>query len=64
MPNVAPFCFPSGIAMHSETPMMPKSFSFILTDIDGNRTFTTVLYFDEKAPQFLVDMMPKTRSKD
>lgn len=61
MPAIAPFCFPSGIKLHSETPSMPKSFSFILTDIDGNRTFTTVLYFDEEAPQFLRQMLPKIR---
>jgi hypothetical protein len=42
---------------------MPKSFSFILTDIDGNRTYTSVLFFDEAAPDFLKDMVPRLKTK-
>ena len=42
---------------------MPLSFSFILTDVDGNRTYTTVLYFDEGAPQYLKNKIPIGRSK-
>lgn len=41
---------------------MPKSFSFILTDIDGNRTFTSVLHFDEAAAPFLKALVPKGKS--
>jgi hypothetical protein len=48
-PHIAQFCFPSGIQLHSD-PQIPKAFSFILTDADGTRTYTTVLFFDEVAP--------------
>ena len=62
IPNIAPFCFPSGIQL-SLSPSMPKSFSFILTDIDGNRTYTSVLFFDEAAPDFLKEMVPRLKTK-
>jgi hypothetical protein len=50
MAQIAMFAFPSGITMHNEQPEIPKSFSFILTNADGRRTYTTVLTFDEAIP--------------
>jgi hypothetical protein len=57
-PHIATFCFPSGIQFHSD-PQIPKAFSFILTNADGDRTYTTVFFFDELVPEHMQFLLKK-----